>query len=60
MLLPCAYAYVEYIKVEIATQEEHDFNLHNLQEAATKCNFKFNHEKSILPSLSINIMGYTY
>ena len=52
------FAYVDNITVCGMNQEEHGTNLEALYETAKKRNMTFNHNKSIISTTSIKILGY--
>ena len=52
------FAYVDDITVCGMNQEEHDTDLKALYETAKKRNMTFNHNKSIISTTSIKLLGY--
>ena len=52
------FAYVDNITACGMNQEEHDTNLKALYETAKKLNMTFNHNKSIISTTSIKLLGY--
>lgn len=52
------FAYVDNITICGNTQREHDSNLKSFYDAASKYNLTFNHDKSIISTDCIKLLGY--
>ena len=53
------YAYLDNITVCGMTQEEHDRNLERFMETAKRYNLTLNHDKSIISTQELRLLGYT-
>ena len=53
------FVYVDNVTICGKTQGEHDENLQKFYDVATKYNITLNHEKSVISTSSITLLGYT-
>ncbi len=56
--VPDTYAYLDNVTICGHNQQEHDTNLKIFLEVAQKNNMTFNHDKSMISTSSINLLGY--
>ena len=56
--IPATFAYVDNVTIGGKSKDEHDQNLKKFLDASKKYGITFNHNKSILSSTSIKLLGY--
>ena len=56
--LNATFAYVDNVTICGMTIEEHNTNLEKFMNAASRMNFTFNENKSVVCATEINILGY--